>query len=129
MIKGLFGTHLFVADIERSIEFYGKVLGLKQCHYEDERRVAFFWIGQEKQSMLGLLEKPKESIDIGHFAFETDPDWIINASITYLKKRKITFWNFLRDDTERPMIYFLGFLRLQFILVTQTDTVLSLSEF
>ena len=94
MIKGLFETHLFVADIERSIEFYGKVLGLKQCHYEDERRVVFFWIGKDKQSMLGLWEKPKESIDIRHFAFETDPERIINESITYLKKRKLTFWNF-----------------------------------
>ena len=64
MIKGLYETHLFVEDLERSIEFYDKVLGLKQCHYEAERRAAFFWIGNDKQSMLGLWEKPKEEIDI-----------------------------------------------------------------
>ena len=51
MIKGLFETHLFVENIERSIEFYGKVIGLKQCHYEEKRRVVFFWIGKDKQSL------------------------------------------------------------------------------
>ena len=105
MIKGLFETHLFVSDIARSIEFYGKVLGLKQCHYEKERRVAFFWIGKEKQSMLGLWEKPKDEIDIRHFAFESEPEWIINESVNYLKKRNLNFWNFLGDETERPMVF------------------------
>ena len=37
MIKGLFETHLFVENLERSIEFYGKVIGLKQCHYEEKK--------------------------------------------------------------------------------------------
>ena len=96
MIKGLFETHLFVSDIERSIEFYGKVLGLKQCHYEKERRVAFFWIGKEKQSMLGLWEKPKDEIDIRHFAFESEPEWIINESVNYLKKKKFKLLEFFR---------------------------------
>jgi lactoylglutathione lyase len=105
MIKGLFETHLFVADIERSIEFYGKVLGLKQCHYEEERSVAFFWIGKDKQSMLGLWEKAKDKIDIRHFAFESEPEWIINKSVNYLKKRNIKCWNFLNDGIERPMVF------------------------
>ena len=48
MVKGLFKTHLFAENIERSIEFYGKILELKQCHYEEERRVAFFWIGKDR---------------------------------------------------------------------------------
>ena len=58
MISGLSETHLYVEYINRSINFYSKVLNLKQCHYEAERKVAFFWIGKDKQSMLGLWEKP-----------------------------------------------------------------------
>jgi lactoylglutathione lyase len=54
MIKGLFETHLFVEDLERSIVFYKDILGLEQCHFEAERRAAFFWIGQPKNAMLGL---------------------------------------------------------------------------
>ena len=93
MIKVLFETHLFVKNLERSIAFYGNAIELKQCHSEDERRAAFFWIGEDKQSILGLWEKPKDEIDIRHFAFECEPDWILNESVNYLKKRNLNFWN------------------------------------
>lgn len=105
MIKGLFETHLYVENLEHSIDFYGKTIGLKQCYYEEDRRAAFFWIGKEKQSMLGLWEKPKEEIDIRHFAFECEPEWILNESVNYLKSRNLKCRNFLRDGTERPMVF------------------------
>ncbi len=105
MIKGLYETHLFVADLERSIEFYGTTLGLKQCYFEEERRAAFFWIGKDKQYMLGLWEKPENEIDIRHFAFECDPQWVLNESVNYLKARNLTCRNFLNDGTERPMVF------------------------
>ena len=105
MIKGLFETHLFVEDLERSIHFYTEVLGLKQCYFEEDRRAAFFWIGAEKQSMLGLWEKPKSEIDIRHFAFECDPDWILNESQNFLKSKGLKSRNFLRDGTEGPMVF------------------------
>ena len=56
MIQGLYETHLFVENLETSIEFYTNVLGLKQCYYEEERRTAFFWLGKPKEAMLGLWE-------------------------------------------------------------------------
>lgn len=105
MIKGLYETHLFVVDLERSIDFYANKLGLEQCHYEEERRAAFFWIGQPKQAMLGLWEKPKGQIAIRHFAFECAPDWILEESVAYLKERAILCRNFLKDGTERPMVF------------------------
>lgn len=105
MIKGLYETHLFVEDLERSVAFYDKVMGLKKCHFVDERRIAFFWIGKEKQSMLGLWEKPKEQIDIRHYAFECDPEWIINESVNFLKERNLSCWNFLQDGIARPMVF------------------------
>ena len=55
--------------------------------------------------MLGTWEKPKNQIDIRHFAFECDPDWVLNESVDYLKKRNIKCWNFLNDGTERPMVF------------------------
>ena len=105
MIKGLYETHLHVESLNRSIEFYGKVLGLEQCYFEEERRAAFFWIGKPKQFMLGLWEKPKEQISVSHFAFESDPDWIFHESVSYLKERNLPFRNFLNDGTERPMVF------------------------
>lgn len=105
MIKGLYETHLYVEHIERSIDFYGNVLELKQCHYDARRKAAFFWIGADKQSMLGLWEKPKNEIDIRHFAFESEPEWILNESVNFLKSRQLGCWNFLNDGSESPMVF------------------------
>lgn len=105
MIKGLYETHLFVEDLERSIAFYGQTLGLKQCNYVEERRIAFFWVGEDKEFMLGLWEKPKDQIDIRHFAFKCEPDWIVNESVNYLKERNLKCWNFLYDGSEQPMVF------------------------
>ena len=105
MIKGLFETHLFVESLERSVNFYKNVLGLQQCYYEEERRAAFFWIGKPKQAMLGLWEKPKEEIDIRHFAFSCDVEDVLNTSVNFLKERNLKPYNFLKDGTERPMVF------------------------
>ncbi|WAC41562.1 VOC family protein [Pedobacter sp. SL55] len=105
MIKGLFETHIFVEDLERSIDFYKNVLGLIKCGYNDERRVAFFWIGEPKGAMLGLWEKPKEEIDIRHFAFRCELDDVLNKSVAFLKERSLQPYNFLKDGTEKPMVF------------------------
>ncbi len=44
-ITGLFETHLQVRNLERSMEFYGEVLGLELGMKEQARRVAFYWMG------------------------------------------------------------------------------------
>lgn len=105
MIKGLFETHLFVENLERSVEFYSTVLGLEQGNMNDKRRVAGFWMGKPKQSMLGLWEMPKDKIDKRHFAFECEPEWILNNSVDFLKSKNLKFRNFLNDGTERPMVF------------------------
>ncbi|MDT0557422.1 VOC family protein [Ichthyenterobacterium sp. W332] len=105
MIKGLYETHLFVENLERSIAFYSETLGLKQCRLGTERRTAFFWIGEDKQFMLGLWEKPKEEIDIRHFAFQCDPEWVLKHSVEFLKSKQLNFWNFLNNDKEQPMVF------------------------
>lgn len=105
MIKGLYETHLFVADIDVSIAFYKNMPGLEFCHYEKERKIAFFWIGKPKQAMLGLWEKPKEKIDKRHFAFRCDADDILYRSVDFLKSRGIKPYNFLNDGNETPMVF------------------------
>jgi len=105
MIKGLFETHLNVSDIKRSVNFYSNVLGLQQCYSEPKRSTAFFWIGKEKQAMLGLWEKPAEQVKSQHFAFECTADWILNESVNFLKSRGLKCRNFLNDGSERPMVF------------------------
>ena len=104
-IKGLFETHLNVEDLERSIDFYSNVLNLKQCYYEEERRAAFFWIGKDKQQMLGLWEVPKDKIEPRHFAFECEPEWILKESVPFLEKHQLNHWNFLNDGSKQPMVF------------------------
>ncbi|WP_296378145.1 VOC family protein [Winogradskyella sp.] len=104
-IKGLYETHLFVENLQRSVDFYKDTLGLKLCRFSKERKIAFFWIGEDKQFMLGLWEKPKDQIDIRHFAFECDPLWVHNESLDFLKSRNIKSWNFLNDGSEGPMVF------------------------
>jgi lactoylglutathione lyase len=105
MIRGLFETHLFVQDLDRSVKFYGSVLGLEQCYFEQERGAAFFWIGKPRQSMLGLWQRPKEQIDKRHFAFECSAEWILNEAVDFLKMRNIKCWNFLEDGSRDPMVF------------------------
>lgn len=105
MIKGLYETHLFVSILERSIDFYKNVLGLEQCYFEEKRRAAFFWIGKPKEAMLGLWEKPASEIDKRHFAFRCEVEDVLHHSVSYLKERNLLPYNFLKDGTERPMVF------------------------
>lgn len=104
-IKGLYETHLYVQDLDRSIEFYANTLELEQCYYEAGRRAAFFWIGKPKQFMLGLWEKTAEEVIRMHFAFQCESDWVLNESVSFLKSKGLACRNFLADGTERPMVF------------------------
>jgi lactoylglutathione lyase len=53
-VRGLFETHLAVADLARSVSFYRDVVGLPVALEVPERGAAFHWIGQPGQAMLGL---------------------------------------------------------------------------
>jgi lactoylglutathione lyase len=53
-VRGLFETHLTVADLPRSVAFYRGVVGLPVALEVPERGAAFLWIGQAGHAMLGL---------------------------------------------------------------------------
>jgi lactoylglutathione lyase len=105
MIKGLYETHLFVENLERSVDFYSNILGLEKCYFDKERKAVFFWIGKPKEAMLGLWEKPKAEIEKRHFAFRCDKEDILEKSILFLKSRNLQPYNFLKDGTEKPMVF------------------------
>lgn len=105
MIKGLFETHLFVEDLERSVAFYKDIMGLIPCGYQDARRLAFFWIDEPGAAMLGLWEKPKAQIDIRHFAFRCSVDDVLNHAAGFLKGHGLKPYNFLKDGTGQPMVF------------------------
>ncbi|KMQ67712.1 glyoxalase [Chryseobacterium sp. FH2] len=104
MIKGLYETHVQVGNLENAIEFYTKVLGLKFAHKDENRPIAFLWIGKNKESMLGLWEQ-KENLQTRHFAFTADKEDILNYSVAFLKNKNLKPYNFLRDGIDKPMVF------------------------
>ena len=104
MITGLYETHIHVADLERSIEFYRDVLGLEFAHLEAERRAAFFWIGQTRQQMLGVWEIPANQIRREHFAFSTTLEKMRQAR-QYLLDLGLEPRNFLNTDDGQPQVF------------------------
>jgi lactoylglutathione lyase len=105
MIRGLYETHLPVASLERSVDFYTQTLELELAHHEPGRRITFCWVGNPREYMLGLWEKPEAEIDSRHFAFRCDADFIRNDAVNWLKRRGLQPYNFLKDGTERPMVF------------------------
>jgi len=70
-VRGLFETHLTVADLERSVAFYRDVVGLPVALEVPERGAAFHWIGRPGQSMLGLWSIGSAPMGMRlHIAFE-----------------------------------------------------------
>lgn len=104
MIKGLYETHVQVSDLENAIKFYTEVLGLEFAHKEENRRIAFLWIGKNKESMLGLWEQ-KENLQTRHFAFTANKEDILNHSVEFLKNKNLKPYNFLKDGIEKPMVF------------------------
>ncbi|MFK8046104.1 MAG: VOC family protein [Crocinitomicaceae bacterium] len=105
MIKGLYETHLYVTDLHLSINFYTQILGLELAHTEPDRKVAFFWIGEPKQSMLGLWEKPEKEVVPSHFAFETSPEYVLHEAADFLKSKGLKGYNFFKDGSDIPMVF------------------------
>lgn len=104
MIQGLFETHVNVADLERAMDFYGRVLGLTLGRRETDRRVAFYWVGEPGEAMLGLWEVPAPQVLPQHFAFRSSLADMEHAT-AYLHARGLRGENFLADGTERPMVF------------------------
>lgn len=104
MISGLFETHLKVADLKRSMQFYGTVLGLEFAHRDETRPIAFYWLGGRGQAMLGLWEEKPEQIQRQHFAFHSTVKDVLNAP-AWLRERGLVGHNFLNDGTHQPMVF------------------------
>lgn len=111
-ITGLFETHLKVRNLERSMEFYEKTVGLELGMKEQARRAAFYWIGGQGKTALGLWENPPwaserdagNQIITQHFAFEIDPANLSRA-VDGIKQRGIEPRNFFEEITDIPSVF------------------------
>lgn len=103
-IEGLYETHLMVSDLPRSIAFYRDVLGLELALEMPERNLAFFWVGDKTQAMLGLWSGQSGPLSMTlHFAFRTTLDGVLSACET-LKNRGIAPLGFSGEPVTEPVV-------------------------
>jgi catechol 2,3-dioxygenase-like lactoylglutathione lyase family enzyme len=110
-LRGLFEAHLHVLELERSMTFYEDVLGLELGRHESERRAAFYWVGKDQSTMLGLWEAPPWIIDgtsnivrTQHIAFAVGLE-DMHSVIQNIKKKNIELKNFFDEITDEPSVF------------------------
>ncbi|MDQ2674237.1 MAG: VOC family protein [Chloroflexota bacterium] len=101
-VRGLFETHLTVADVARSTEFYRDVVGLPLALDLPERNAAFLWIGGPGRAMLGLwgIGSSVNSMQL-HIAFDVALDDVLNAP-DRLRAAGVTPLSFFGVETSEP---------------------------
>ena len=103
-IQDLFESHLTVADLQRSMTFYGETLGLKLAEVFKERRVAFYWIGGRGNSMLGLWEVGSGPQRLSlHIAFRVDLKDLLEAPAR-LRVAGVVPRDFQDEPTAEPVV-------------------------
>jgi lactoylglutathione lyase len=103
-IQGLFETHLTVADLKRSMDFYGDTLGIEQATVIPDRRVAFYWIGAPGKAMLGLWETGAAPQRLNlHIAFTVDLNDLL-AAPARLREAGVTPLDFSSNPTTEPVV-------------------------
>ncbi len=103
-LQDLFETHLTVADLQRSMTFYGQTLGLELAAAFPERRIAFYWIGGRGNAMLGLWEVGSSPQKMSlHLAFRSDLDDVLEAPAR-LRAAKIVPLDFDGAPADEPVV-------------------------
>ena len=101
-IRGLFETHLTVADVPASTNFYSDVVGLPLALDLPERNAAFMWIGAPGRAMLGLwgIGSSVNSMQL-HIAFDVALDDVL-AAPARLRDAGVTPLGFFGAETDAP---------------------------
>jgi lactoylglutathione lyase len=103
-VRGLFETHLTVADLARSVAFYRDVVGLPVALEVPDRGAAFHWIGQPGRAMLGLWSLGSAPMGMQlHIAFDMSlPDVV--AAPEHLAARGVQPLSFFGEPTGEPSV-------------------------
>jgi lactoylglutathione lyase len=103
-VRGLFETHLTVADVSRSVAFYRDVVGLPVALEVPERGAAFLWVGRPGRAMLGLWSIGSAPMGMQlHIAFAMSlPD--VLAAPECLRSQGIQPLSFFGEPAEEPSV-------------------------
>ena len=105
LARGIYETHLPVADLDRSLAFYRDRLGLELASRLDERDIVFLWVGGRANAMLGLWGPgsghPQARL---HFAFRTTVEGALEA-FELLRADGFALKGFDRQATFEPFVF------------------------
>ncbi len=103
-VRGLFETHLTVADLQRSMTFYRDLVGLPVALELPERGAVFHWIGRPGQAMLGLWSIGSAPMNMRlHIAFELALD-DVHAAPDRLREQGVQPLSFFGEPTDEPSV-------------------------
>lgn len=103
-IEGVYETHLTVANLAISIAFYRDVVGLELAQVFEERRIAFFWVGDKRTGMLGLWETGTGPMRMRlHMAFRMSLAGVL-ASAKALQARGVMPLGFKGEPLSEPVV-------------------------
>jgi lactoylglutathione lyase len=103
-VRGLFETHLTVAELDRSVAFYRDTVGLPVALELPERGAAFHWIGQPGRAMLGLWSMGSAPIGMRlHIAFDMALSDVL-AAPNRLKAQGVQPLSFFGEPADEPSL-------------------------
>ncbi|MGR9191777.1 VOC family protein [Rhizobium leguminosarum] len=103
-VLGLYETHLTVADLKTSTEFYRDVVGLELAASFEERKVTFLWVDDRKTGMLGLWETGTGPLKMRlHIAFRMTADGVLQAP-DILRAKGVEPLGFTGEPVTEPVI-------------------------
>ena len=103
-VRGLFETHLTVADPQRSMAFYRDVVGLPVALDLPERGAVFHWIGRPGQALLGLWSIGSAPMNMQlHVAFDVALEDVLAAPST-LRAQGVEPLSFFAEPADEPSV-------------------------
>ncbi|MGR9165288.1 VOC family protein [Rhizobium leguminosarum] len=103
-VLGLYETHLTVADLKTSTEFYRDVVGLELAASFEERKVTFLWVDDRKTGMRGLWETGTGPLKMRlHIAFRMTADDVLQAP-DILRAKGVEPLGFAGEPVTEPVV-------------------------
>jgi lactoylglutathione lyase len=103
-VRGLFESHLTVADLARSLAFYRDVVGLPVALEAPDIGAAFLWCGPPGRSMLGLWSLGAAPMGLTlHVAFDVEPGAVLDAPAR-LRAAGVPPLDFFGEETAEPSV-------------------------
>jgi lactoylglutathione lyase len=103
-VRGLFEAHLSVSELDRSVRFYGEVVGLRLALDLTGRGAAFFWVAEPGEAMLGLWVLGSAPLGLRlHLAFSASLDDVLSAPAR-LRSQGVTPLSFDAAETDEASV-------------------------